>query len=192
MSIPIAIRRHLVTAALLGATVVGAVIGTAAPAHAAGPADRVVGLSNESKVLVPDRIADGSRINFVERIGRGNDTPAEQTWQVKPAPRGGGVNIVSEPSTRSGRPVCIDLPSDTKQAGVALVLRTCDGSESQTWRALGTQAAGNHMENKFSKLKMEISGGTVRQNEFPDRNAPQQEKRLQLIDINPKSFGVGE
>jgi ribosomal protein S6E (S10) len=192
MSVPIAIRRHIVTAALLGATIAGTVIGAAAPALAAGPADRVVGLSNESKVLVPDRIADGSRISFVERIGRGNDTPAEQTWQTKPAPRGGGVNIVSEPSTRSGRPLCIDLPSDTRQAGVALVLRTCDGSASQTWRALGTQAAGNHMENQFSKLKMEISGGTVRQNEFPDRNAGQQEKRLQLIDINPKSFGVGE
>jgi hypothetical protein len=192
MSLPTALRRHLVTAALLGATVAGTVIGAAAPAHAAGPADQVIGLSNDSKVLVPDRIADGSRISHVERIGRGNDTPAEQTWQVKPAPRGGGVNIVSEPSTRSGRPLCIDLPSDTTQAGVALVMRTCDGSASQTWRALGTQAAGNHMENQFSKLKMEISGGTVRQNEFPDRNARQQEKRLQLIDINPKSFGVGE
>jgi hypothetical protein len=192
MFAPTALRRRIVTAALLGATVVGTVVGVTAPAHAAGPADRVINPSNNARqLLAPDRIAVGSPIRLVDRIGKADDTPPNQTWQTKPAPRGGGINIIAEPSTRSGRPLCIDLATDSKEPGVALVLRTCDGSASQAWNALGRNAAGNFMENQFSKLKMDTTGGVAKQNDFLDRSAPQSAKAAQIIDINPKSFGIG-
>jgi Ricin-type beta-trefoil lectin domain-like len=183
--------RRMLGAALVGAAALTGLTAAATPAFAADVNDRVVRVSADNTVLQPDRSASGAAIRAVARIGKADDTPDSQVWKRLRARQPGFFTLVHAPSEDS-RPLCIDVEGDSTQAGAALVLRPCDGTDSQAWRQL-VSVPPSHLENKQSGLKMEVVGGRLVQNDFPgsdDADRTQRNAR-QLLFIQPKTFGVG-
>jgi hypothetical protein len=183
--------RRVLGAALVGAAAITGLTGAATPAFAADVTDQVVRVFSDNTVLQPDRSAPGAAIRAVARIGKADDTPDSQVWKRRPARQPGFFTLVHAPS-EGDRPLCIDVDGDSTQAGAALVLRPCDGTDSQAWRQL-VSVPPSHLENKQSGLKMEVVGGRLVQNEFAGRNDADRKQRndRQLLFIQPKSFGVG-
>lgn len=150
--------------------------------------------NGSTNILVPDRAAPGSAISSVPRIGKADDTPQSQVWQRGSARNGRGTfNLVFAPTIGDGqRQLCLDVQGDSTQAGAPIVLRPCDGTDSQAWKKLST-AAFAQFENFGSGLKAELVGGRLAQFEFPNRNDADVRERTQLqqFSIVPKSFGIG-
>ncbi|MBC8093481.1 MAG: RICIN domain-containing protein [Pseudonocardia sp.] len=147
-----------------------------------------------TNILVPDRAAPGSPIRSVPRIGKTTATPPSQLWRRESARNGRGtINLVHVPSIDDGdRQLCLDVQGDSTQAGAALVLRPCDGTDSQAWRNLSTSPF-TQLENRGSRLKAELVGGRLVQNGFPNRNDAdvRDRNRLQGFSIVPATFGIG-
>jgi hypothetical protein len=160
--------RRVLGAALAGAAALTGLTGAATPAFAAEVPDTMVRVFADNTVLQPDQSASGAAIRAVARIGKADDTPDSQVWKRRPARQPGFFTLVHAPSEKD-RPLCIDVEGDSTQAGAALVLRPCDGTESQAWRQL-VSVPPSQLENKQSGLKMELVGGALVQNEFPGRD----------------------
>lgn len=146
-------------------------------------------------VMEPDRSAPGAGIRAVPRVGVANATPDRQVWKSERARQGrGAINLVHAPSTRgeNPRPLCLDVDGDSRAVGARLVLRPCDGTESQAWRQL-TAVPPSHFQNLESGLKMEVAGGRLVQAEFAPRDAADARARTnaQLFFLPPKTVGVG-
>jgi hypothetical protein len=105
-----------------------------------------------------------------------------------PSVKGGGVQL------------CVDVEGDSRDAGARLVLRACDGTDSQLWR-LPTTVPPSAVENVQSGLRMtRVDGGVVqddvllRDPKVPQNEIPREVRecgRNQLFFISPKLFGVG-
>lgn len=192
MNVPLTMRRLSAAAALVAASLAL----TAAPANAqpvADPSDRVITVAGQARlVLEPQSSTAGAAVNAVPRIGRANETPDKQVWKVKRARQGGTVNLVHAPSEDAGRELCIDVLGDSLDVGANLVLRPCDGTDSQAWRQL-SRATFNQFENQESKLKMEVTRGGLVQADFPARDDADRRVRTsnQQFNLGPKSFGIG-
>ena len=189
-----ALRRGLAVTVLSSSAVLGLLTATST-AHAADVRDRVfVSQSGGVKtVLVPDRSAAGAPVRQVTRIGAADASPAEQTWRQESARQGrGAFTLVHTPSATGARRLCLDVQGDSTQAGAPLVLRPCDGSDSQAWKFL-TNSVFTQMENQDSKLKVELVGGRLVQADFPQRDDAdfRQRTTAQFVSVAPKSFGVG-
>jgi ricin-type beta-trefoil lectin protein len=190
-------RRRL-TVTLLGTAVLASIAGLATPAAAAtAPAqprplpdspNRVVRIDDE--LLQPQGSTAGSPLRFATRIGQANDTPDNQTWTQRRGRLGGTFRLVHTPSVQQGGvQLCVDVEGDSTEAGARLVLRPCDGTDSQLWRGLGSSRP-QVLQNVESELNMERVRGGVVQNQFPPRE-DRERARNQLIFVSPKSFGVG-
>lgn len=188
-------RRTMATALLVTAASLGVQAAVAAPAFGAVGDQVIRDQSNGfANILVPDRSAPGSQIRSVPHIGGADDTPQSQVWQQPRARNGGGTfNLVHAPSIGGGgRQLCLDVQGDSTEPGAPLVLRACDGTDSQAWRVLST-ATFTQLENRGSGLKAELAGGRLVQNNFPNRNDAdvRERNRLQAFSIVPTSFGFG-
>jgi hypothetical protein len=196
--------RRLLTATLLGTAALSCLTGLATPAHAQpgqlrDVPDRVVRI--ESDLLEPRASTVGSPLRFAPRIGRANDTPDSQTWTLRPGRRGGTISLVHTPSVKGGGvQLCVDVEGDSREAGARLVLRPCDGTDSQLWRR-PTTVPPSAVENVQSGLRMtRVDGEAVQEDvllrdpEVPQNEIPREVRergRNQLFFISPKSFGVG-
>lgn len=157
--------------------------------------DRVVRAFAGNLVLEPERSASGAGIRAVARVGAADATPDRQVWRSERARQGrGAINLVHAPSVRGqgARPLCLDVDGDSRAAGARLVLRPCDGTESQAWRQLSTVPPSS-FQNLESGLVMEVAGGRLIQAGFPARDDADRRARTnaQLFFNEPKSFGVG-
>lgn len=186
------LRRRLAAAVLIAAANLGVMAAVATPALAQPSSDRVISVFGNNKlVLQPDRSAPGAAIRAVTRIGQAAATPDVQVWRQVPA-RQGGFNLVHREGV-GGRQLCIDVQGDSTQSGAALVLRPCDGTDSQAWRNLQGSQVFTQLVNKGSELEMEVVSGQVVQADFPNRNDADARVRNnnRLFSIPPKSFGIG-
>ena len=56
--------------------------------------------------------------------------------------------------------LCLDLPRDVarsqQKAGEVLVVRECDGTNSQKWLDVNTTSSGANLQNKLSVMKIDI------------------------------------
>lgn len=185
--------QRLLGAVMIVAATLGGQLALVGPASAADVRDRVVrdqsnGFDN---ILVPDRSAAGAGVRSVPRVGQAGATPPEQTWRQ--LNQNGGFALAHVPSLGPGRqPLCLDSAGDPATVGARLVLAPCTGQDRQTWRQLST-AIFTQLENRQSKLKAELVGGRLVQNEFPRRGDVdfRERTRLQLFSVVPKEFGVG-
>jgi hypothetical protein len=196
--------RRLLTATLLGTAALSCLTGLATPAQAQpgqlrDVPDRVVRI--EGDLLEPRASAVGSPLRFAPRIGRANDTPDSQTWTERPGRRRGAVALVHTPSIAGGGvQLCADVEGDSREAGARLVLRPCDGTDSQLWLR-PTTVPPSAVVNVQSGLRMTRVNGAATQEDVVrrDPSVPQNEiprevrerGRNQLFFISPKSFGVG-
>lgn len=206
-----AVRRGLALAALSSSAVLGLLAPAVAQASPATPSatpsaaqtpaagsdvrDRVLRSQpgGIATVITPDRSASGAPVRQVPRIGKAAATPIEQTWRTESSRAArGAVSLVHTPSLNTGRRLCLDVQGDSTAEGAPLVLRPCDGTDSQAWRQL-TAVPPTKLENVGSALKMEIVGARVVQAQFPARDDAdaQQRNTAQSFFISPKSFGVG-
>jgi hypothetical protein len=194
------LRRTVITAVLVAAAGLGAEPATADPAvpdQRRDVREQVIrdqsdGLTN---IVVPDRAAPGARVRSVPRIGQADATPPEQTWLREIARNGRGTfNLVHTPSAGDGgRKLCLDVQGDSLEVGAPLVLRPCDGTDSQAWSVPAGFATFTQLINRDSGLNAELVGGRLVQAAFPERDDPdaRERNRLQGFSIVPRTFGFG-
>jgi hypothetical protein len=184
--------RRLAAALLITTASLGVQAAATTPAFAADVKDRVI-TDRSGNVLAPDRSASGAVIRSVPRIGAANATPDSQVWQAPAARQRGTFNLVFVPSLRDGGvQLCLDVRGDSTEPGAPLVLRPCDGTDSQAWKnQINTNPTG--IVNSASGLLWELVDGRLVQNGPPARSDAdfRQRARLQQFSISPKSFGIG-
>jgi len=186
--------RRCLTVTLLGTAVLAVSAGLATPASAQprplpDNPNRVVSIDDE--LLEPRASTAGAPLRFATRIGRANDTPDSQTWAQRRGRLGGTFALVHTPSiAAAGVQLCADVEGDSREAGARLVLRPCDGTDSQLWRPLGGGSGPRFLQNVQSELNMERVPGGVVQNDFAPREEPERSNN-QLFSVSPKSFGIG-
>lgn len=156
MSIRTIIRRIGVATAIAGATVV-----LASPAHAATNFFRINNF-NSKLALTAESANEGTRV--VQATA--NQFNLRQQWSIKTNAGTAALTYVMRQkiTAKNGALVdgCLDLPRDVDRpqqlAGEVIVVRPCDGSNSQRWLDVNTNSSTGtvNLENKLSLMKIDI------------------------------------
>ncbi|MFG1661421.1 RICIN domain-containing protein [Micromonospora chersina] len=206
-----------VSTILSGAAVAaGLFSGIAGPANAAPgdvppSKDRVIQPQGTKNLLAPNGATAGARIVSQPRIGQAQNTPESQVWTFDRSKKfdqsgndiKGGISFIFQPTfNKPGvRQLCMDVVTNSIQAGAGFELRPCDGTPSQVFLTVGDLQIP-YVQNVLSGLNLEVKpGGEVVQQPFvgriPSNATADERQRLKARDqaqrflLNPKSFGVG-
>lgn len=151
MSIRTTLRRAGAAAAM-ASTVVATAVALSTPAHAATGFVKINNF-NSGLALTADAASAGASVR------QQPPSPAaanRQQWRVETF---SGTAAVAY-HLRANDNLCLDLPRDVdrsqQQAGEVIVVRPCDGSNSQKWLDVNTVSNGGNIQNRLSVMKIDV------------------------------------
>jgi hypothetical protein len=161
MSISTIARRLGVSGAIAGMAVV-ATVSLSNPASAATTFFRITNV-NSGLALTATSATTGAKViqSFLPIPGQSN---VLQQWSIRTNSGTAALTYVLRQKISSGGQQvdgCLDLPRDVDRdqqfAGEVLVVRPCDGTNSQRWLDVNTSSNGTlNMENKLSLMKIDV------------------------------------
>ncbi|MDW3845669.1 RICIN domain-containing protein [Micromonospora sp. BRA006-A] len=160
MKLSSTLRRATVAAVTLTAGIT-TVLGVSAPAQAA----TFTQLKNNSTnlALAPAGLVSGSVV--IQR--KLNSGDLQQQWNDKVGSDGLHTFVLRSQIKNGTKLVsgCLDLPTDVlapqQQSGAKVVVRPCDGTNSQKWKRFDVNGSpAFNLENRLSQMSLDVSGRT--------------------------------
>jgi hypothetical protein len=146
----------------------GCALALTSPAHAATNFFRINQFDSRLP-LTAESATEGSRVV----LATVNQFNLRQQWSIKANAGTAAVTyVLRQKITSNGQLVdgCLDLPRDVnrdqQQSGEVLVVRRCDGTNSQKWLDVNTNSSTGtvNLENSLSLLKLDVVGNVAVQN----------------------------
>jgi hypothetical protein len=152
---------HRISAvAALAVTTTAVALGTAAPANAATGFIHLTH-NKTNLVLTADGLTAGAGVRLQLVSPAKNDF---QDWSTRTNPGTAALTYVLKGKIKSGNTFvdgCLDLVADVPQPGKAIVVRPCDGTNSQRWLAVNQNGAAVEFDNKIGFNKLNVNNPTT-------------------------------